>query len=198
VLLHTPNGVTAALCLWISSALSLTGLAFAVRALESRFGRMSLNEFHGHYEQVPALAVLFLITGLASVGFPGTIGFVPMELLFSGSFEEGLGVSAAIAAAAMFNGIAIIRAYFALFTGRKQLNSISLGIRPLERVGVIMITLTVFLGVWLSPDVVRSRLNTAQQLLQTSQVIEQGSQGGEVAAVLDSDELLVAAAEGGE
>lgn len=195
VLLHTPNGVTAALCLWISSALSLTGLAFAVRALESRFGPMSLNEFHGHYEQVPALAVLFLITGLASVGFPGTIGFVPMELLFSGSFQEGLAVSAAIAVVAMLNGIAIIRAYFALFTGRKQQNSISLGITPLERVGVIMIALTVFLGVWLSPDVVSSRLNTAEQLLETSQAIPQGLEGGEVAALFNGDELLVRAGE---
>lgn len=196
VLLNTPNGVTAALCLWISSALALTGLAFAIRALESRFGQMSLNEFHGHYEQVPALAVLFLITGLASVGFPGTVGFVPMELLFSGSFEEGLGVSAALAAAAMFNGIAVIRAYFALFTGRKQMASISLGITPLERVGVIMITLAVFLGVWLSPDVVSSRHNTAQQLLQSAQVGEPGIEGREVATALDAEPLLVVRGEG--
>ncbi|HRH99140.1 MAG TPA: proton-conducting transporter membrane subunit, partial [Prosthecobacter sp.] len=68
VMLHTSNGLTAALCLWISSALSLAGLAFSVRALEARFGALSLREHHGFYEQVPGLAVCFMITGLASVG----------------------------------------------------------------------------------------------------------------------------------
>jgi NADH-quinone oxidoreductase subunit M len=52
-----------------------------LRALEAHFGRLSLAEFHGLYEQVPALAVCFVMTGLASVGFRGTLGFVSAELL---------------------------------------------------------------------------------------------------------------------
>lgn len=165
VMLHTSNGLTSALCLWISSALSLAGLAFSVRALEARFGALSLREHHGFYEQVPGLAVCFMITGLASVGFPGTIGFVPMELLISGSADQGLGVSFILAIAAMFNGIAILRAYFALFTGKRTTTSVSLRKTPVERAGIILITLTVFLGGWFSPGVVASRHETADKLL---------------------------------
>jgi NADH-quinone oxidoreductase subunit M len=165
VLLHTAIGVTAALCLWMSTAITLSGLAFSIRALESRFGPMSLAQYHGHYEQVPGLAALFLITGLASVGFPGTMGFVPMELLFSSSYEKGLGVSGTLAAAAMLNGIAMLRAYFALFTGHKPQTSISLSVTWRERVGIVLITLVVFGGAWLTPSVVESRHQTAAQLL---------------------------------
>jgi NADH-quinone oxidoreductase subunit M len=166
VMLHTSNGLTAALCLWISSSLALAGLAFSVRALEARFGALSLRENHGFYEQVPGLAVCFLITGLASVGFPGTIGFVPMELLISGSAEQGLGVSFTLAIAAMFNGIAIMRAYFALFTGKRPTTSVSLQKTPTERIGIIVIALVVFLGGWFSPGVVASRHHTADKLLE--------------------------------
>jgi NADH-quinone oxidoreductase subunit M len=166
VTLHTSNGLTAALCLWISSSLALAGLAFSVRALEARFGALSLREHHGFYEQVPGLAVCFLITGLASIGFPGTIGFVPMELLISGSGDQGLWISFTLAIAAMLNGIAILRAYFALFTGKRPTTSVSLRKTPLERAGIIVITLVIFLGGWFSPGVVASRHHTADKLLE--------------------------------
>lgn len=166
LMLHTANSLTAALCLWISMPLSLAGLAFAVRALEARFGALSLREHHGYYEQVPALAICFLVAGLASVGFPGTIGFVPMELLISGSVEHGLGVSFTLAVAAMLNGIAILRAYFALFTGKRPTTSVSLQVTGLERAGIILIALIVFLGGWFSPGVVASRHHTAEKLLE--------------------------------
>ena len=166
VMLHTSNGLTAALCLWISTTLSLAGLALSVRALEARFGALSLREHHGYYEQVPGLAICFLITGLASVGFPGTIGFVPMELLISGSFDQGLWISVTLAFAAMLNGIAIMRTYFALFTGRRPTTSVSLQVTSTERLGIIIIALVVFLGGWFSPAVVASRHRVADELLQ--------------------------------
>jgi len=168
VLMRTPNGLTAALCLWISASLALAGLAFSLRALEARFGSLSLREHHGFYEQVPGLAICFLITGLASVGFPGTIGFVPMELLITSSVSKGLGITAALAFAAMFNAIAIMRAYFALFTGRSPTTSISLRTTTAERSGIIAISLIVFLGGWFSPAVVESRHRTANRLLGES------------------------------
>jgi len=166
VMLHTSNSLTAALCLWISTTLSLAGLALSVRALEARFGDLSLQDHHGYYEQVPGLAICFLITGLASVGFPGTIGFVPMELLISGSVDQGLGISLTLAFAAMLNGIAIMRAYFALFTGKRPTTSVSLQVTPTERLGIVILALVVFLGGWLSPSVVASRHRVADELLQ--------------------------------
>ena len=68
--LHTELSLTASLCLWFSVILSLGGFGLTLRALEARFGRLSLTDYHGLYEHSPTLAVCFLLTGLASVGLP--------------------------------------------------------------------------------------------------------------------------------
>ena len=165
VLLGSVTGLTAALCLWVSTAIALACLAFSLRAVEARFGRLPLTQFHGLYDQVPGLAVTFLLTGLACVGFPGTVGFLPMELLFAGSVDHGLGVSVALALAAMFNGVAILRAYFALFTGRRPATTLSLATTRLERAGIVLIALIVVAGTWIPSTFIASRHQVAEQLL---------------------------------
>ena len=87
-----------------------------------------------------------VITGLATVGFPGTVGFVPMELLISGSIEQGLEFSLTLAIATMFNGLAVMRAYFALFTGKQPSTSVSLQVTPNERIGIIIIAILIFVN----------------------------------------------------
>ncbi len=72
----TPIALTGGLCVWISVGMSLAGFGLTLRALEARTGRLSLTNFHGLYDHMPSLAVFFLLTGLASIGFPGTVGFV--------------------------------------------------------------------------------------------------------------------------
>src|SRR5207245_149416 len=80
-------GTIEELCVWFSVLLSLGGFGLTLRALEARHGRLSLTSYYGLYEQSPTLAVCFLLTGLASVGFPGTVGFVSTELLVDGAVE---------------------------------------------------------------------------------------------------------------
>lgn len=167
VLAATASSLTAALCLWISAMLSLAGLGFAIRALEARFGELSLRQHHGYYEQVPGLAICFFVTGLATVGFPGTIGFIPMELLISGSTDQGLAITMTLVVAAMFNALAIMRAYFALFTGKRPTTSVSLQVTPRERVGVMVMASLVFIGGWFSPSIVESRHRVIDKLLES-------------------------------
>ena len=166
VLAATPSSLTAALCLWISAVLSLAGLGFAIRALEARFGELSLSKHHGYYEQVPGLAICFFVTGLATVGFPGTIGFIPMELLISGSTDQGLGITFALVVVAMFNGLAIMRAYFSLFTGKRPTTSVSLQVTPRERVAIVIVATVIFIGGWFSPSIVESRHRVIDKLLE--------------------------------
>jgi NADH-quinone oxidoreductase subunit M len=117
--------------------LSLGGLGLTVRALESRVGRLSLNCFNGLYDHSPALAVCFLVTGLATVGFPGTAGFVAAEMLVDGAVEASPWVGLGVVTAAALNGIAIVRAYFLLFTGAKHGATVPLGITLKERIAVL-------------------------------------------------------------
>jgi NADH-quinone oxidoreductase subunit M len=163
----TVLGLTGALCMWLSVALSLTGFGLTLRALEARRGRLSLVEYHGVYEHTPGLAICFLLTGLASVGFPGTFGFIGAELLIDGAVQAYpyLGVTVAIVAA--LNGIAVVRAYFILFTGTPHVSSVSLQIRGRERLAVLTLAALILGGgIYPQPGVV-SRHHAASALLQS-------------------------------
>lgn len=149
--LHTATSLSGALGLWVSAALSLGGLGLVLRALEARHGRLSLSGYHGLYEQTPTLGVGFLLTGLACVGFPGTLGFIAVEVLVDGALEANLSVGIAMVVAAALNGIAVVRAYLLLFTGTRHKSAIPLPVTRRERVAVLVLSALV-LGGGLAPQ----------------------------------------------
>ncbi|MFN0055872.1 MAG: proton-conducting transporter membrane subunit [Planctomycetales bacterium] len=159
-------GLTGALCVWLSTSFSLGGLGLTLRALEARFGRLSLLDFHGLYEHSPTLAICFALTGLASVGFPGTLGYVGTEMLVDGAVEAYPHVGVALVIAAAFNGIAVVRAYFWLFTGTRHASSVSLGIMPRERLAVLLLAALILGGGIFPQPGVASRFHAAGLILQ--------------------------------
>jgi NADH-quinone oxidoreductase subunit M len=160
----SPIGLTGALSLWLSVALSLTGFGLTLRCVESRTGRVSLLEFHGLYQHVPMLAGLFLITGLASIGFPGTAGFVGLELLVEGAIRALPLVGASVVIVAALNGLAVMHAYFRIFTGRPHATSIDLRVRPAERVSVLILAALILGGGLYPQPGVTSRYHAAAEL----------------------------------
>jgi NADH-quinone oxidoreductase subunit M len=164
--LHTSLTLTGSLRLWSSVILSLGGLGLTLRALEARVGRLALTRFHGLYEHSPALAVCFLVTGLASVGFPGTAGFVAADLLVDGAVGASPWVGVGVIAAAALNGIAVVRAYFLLFTGARHGATLPLGITWRERVAVLTLAV-ILVGGGLAPQAgVASGYRAAEQILK--------------------------------
>jgi NADH-quinone oxidoreductase subunit M len=144
--LHTVLSLTGALFLWASVALSLGGLGITLRAVEARHGRLALDGHRGLYDESPTLAVGFLLTGLGSVGFPGTLGFVAAELLVDGAISANPLVGVGVAVAAGMNGIAIVRAYLALFTGARHASPVPMGITPRERFAVLTLAALILGG----------------------------------------------------
>ncbi|MBC7853021.1 MAG: oxidoreductase, partial [Pirellulaceae bacterium] len=162
----TPTALSGALYLWLSIGLSLVGFGLTLRALEARRGRLSLTEFQGLYEHTPALAICFILTGLASVGFPGTLGFVGAELLVHGVVETYPYIGVAVVMASALNGIALMRAYFILFTGTRYASSVSLQIGLRERLAVLALTALVLIGGLYPHPGIASRYQAAEELLQ--------------------------------
>ncbi len=167
--LVTPIGLTGALCVWLSVGLSLTGFGLTLRSIESRIGRVSLADYHGLYEQMPSLAGFFLLTGLAAIGFPGTIGFIAIELLVEGAVEVYPQVGSAVVIAAALNGIAILFAYFRIFTGRRCPTDVVLSARWPERVSVLLLTLLIIGGGLFPQPSVASRYHAAMELRRLRQ-----------------------------
>ena len=163
--LHTELSLTGSLCLWFSVILSLGGFGLTLRALEARFGRLSLAEYHGLYEHSPALAVCFLLTGLACVGFPGTLGFISTELLVDSAVEVSPYVGIAVVAAAALNGIAVVRAYLLIFTGARHQSTVSLGIGDRERFAVLTFSALILGGGFFPQPGVSTRHRAAAAIL---------------------------------
>jgi NADH-quinone oxidoreductase subunit M len=177
--LHTSISLTGALALWISVALSLAGFGLTLRAMEARFGRLGLAEFHGLYDHSPILAICFLLTGLASVGFPGTLSFVGAELLLDGAVEANLFVGLAVVLAAAINGIAVLRAYFKLFTGARRLSTVSLAIGLRERIAVLTLAALILGGGIFPQPGISSRYRAAIEILRNRQSHRQPDAGVE-------------------
>ncbi len=162
--LVTPIGLTGALCLWLSVGLSLTGFGITLRSLEARISRVSLADFHGLYRQMPMFSGFFLLTGLASIGFPLTIGFIGMDLLIEGAVHVFPQSGVMVVFVAALNGIAVLFAYFRIFTGRHNPTLIPMNVRLGERVAILILSVLILGGGLIPQPGVTSRYHAAQEL----------------------------------
>lgn len=163
----TPVALTGALCVWLSVALAVGGFGLTLRSVEARVGRLSLATFHGLFERMPRLGAFFLLTGLASIGFPGTIGFIAVELLVDGVVELSPYMGAAVVIASALNGLAILMAYSRIFTGSTHATTIDLRIRPWERIAVLVLAALILGGGLIPQPGVSSRYHAAMELMGT-------------------------------
>ena len=185
--LATEIGLTGALSTWISAGLALTGFGLTLRCIEARTGRLSLSEYHGLYPHVPVLGAFFLLTGLASIGFPGTIGFVGAELLFEGALDVSTLVGGCLVLAAALNGLAVLFVYFRIFTGHDTTVTIDLHMRPSERVAVLILTILILGGGVYPQPGISSRFHAANALIsKREQRLEEAQK-----TALNADEFTI-------
>lgn len=141
------------LAAWLVSGLAMAGFAMAIEALEARRGPLDLGRPSGAFHRVPRLAASFLVLGLASVGVPGTLGFVAEDLLVQGSVGSFPVLAFALIAATALNGVTVVRNFFILFTGSSR----HTGERDLTRREGIVLTVVlaalVGSGIWPAPVV---------------------------------------------
>jgi NADH-quinone oxidoreductase subunit M len=164
----SPQALAGSLVLWLSSALAFTGLTRTVLALEVRRGRLDLTRYHGGYEQMPPLAVSFLILGLACTGFPGTLGFIGQEMLTEGAVQEFPALGFFVVAAAALTGLAVLRMYFSLFCGARA-TALRQTLLRREVLAFGAVTALLVLGGLLPRTVVESRLEASHAILSHRQ-----------------------------
>jgi NADH-quinone oxidoreductase subunit M len=156
-------GIVGGLVWWLASGLSLAGFCMTLWLLESRRGPMSLAEFHGGAERMPALAAGFLVLGLASVGFPGTLGFIGGELLVDGAVETFPHVGFAVVAAAGLNAVTVLRLYYFLFCGTREVSPLAHRLRVREQAALaLLVGLLVGFGLYPRP-LLESRARAAAE-----------------------------------
>jgi NADH-quinone oxidoreductase subunit M len=154
-----------ALAIWVSSGLSLTGIGLVAWALESRAGRLELDAAQGRFADAPALAAFFLLFGLASLGFPGTLSFVADDLIVAGSLGDQFHAGGLVILATVFAGIAVVRGWFRIFGGPSGVDAPRHQVVRRERVPLIILLAVLFgLGLWPGPFV-QALENVAESLV---------------------------------
>ncbi|MFM7042986.1 MAG: oxidoreductase, partial [Planctomycetaceae bacterium] len=173
-----PTELCGALAVWISGGLALTGIGLVVWALESRAGPIAIDTLQGRFADAPALAAFFLLFGLASLGFPGTLSFVADDLIIAGSLDEHFLAGTLVIVATAFSGIAVIRAWFRLFGGPAPGDAPRHAVLPRERCTLAALLAVLFgLGLWPGPFV-QSLERVATSLLASRQSADPPAHSG--------------------
>ncbi|MEO0372093.1 MAG: NADH-quinone oxidoreductase subunit M [Pseudomonadota bacterium] len=100
-----PQGVDGAIFFMVSHGIALAALMLVVAALRDRVGSTDMAAFGGVAARMPVLAFGALIFTLASLGVPGTSGFVGLFLTMVGVFA-----AAPVIAALALVGLAVLAA----------------------------------------------------------------------------------------
>ncbi|KIG18679.1 NADH-ubiquinone oxidoreductase chain M [Enhygromyxa salina] len=111
------EGVAGAVVYWVCYGTAVTGLALTIWAVQARTGTTKISKLGGLVESCPRLTVAFAAFAVASVGFPGSLGFVAEDLMVHGVLERYPLLGISMIAATALNGIALIRALFRVFLG---------------------------------------------------------------------------------
>ncbi|MGQ0811463.1 MAG: complex I subunit 4 family protein [Nitrospiraceae bacterium] len=114
------QGLQGSLLTMINLGFSTAGLFFIAGFLYIRQHTTQLSAFGGIAKQVPLLATFFLLIGLASIGLPGTNGFVGEFLILLGAFQAKWWYGAIAV-----TGVIIGAAYFLWYYERAILGPLS-------------------------------------------------------------------------
>ncbi|MBI4818046.1 MAG: hypothetical protein HY791_17420 [Deltaproteobacteria bacterium] len=144
------DAITGALVQWTTVGVAVTGLGFIVACLEVRLG--DLTRVRGLSSPLPGLSVAFILFGVASVGFPGTLGFVGEDLLIHGVLESHPRLAAAMIVSTSLNGITLMRMYMRTFLGPVMIPAPNpVRMRPRERIAALAL-IAVLIGFGLAPS----------------------------------------------
>jgi NADH-quinone oxidoreductase subunit M len=148
------QGLQGSLLTMINLGFSTAGLFFIAGFLYSRQQTTQLAAFGGMAKQVPLLATFFLIIGLASIGLPGTNGFVGEFLILLGAFKAKWWFGAVAVLGVIFGA-----AYFLWYYERSMLGPLGAAVKgtmsdlqPRETIIAVSLSVMIlWIGLYPSP-----------------------------------------------
>lgn len=81
---------------------------------------ISLNRYHGYVQERPDLAIIFLISSMALVGFPFTPAFIAIDLMFTQIHAHQYGLVALTGVGFIFLELAALRIYARVYLGQHK------------------------------------------------------------------------------
>lgn len=127
-----PSSLHGALLQSVGSGVALTGVLVVVRAIDARCGTRDVRHLGGLVAHAPRGAAAFFVLSAATVGFPGSLGFVGEDLLVHGVLDAHPLVATTLLLATALNGITMFRAFCRTFLGRPADRPRTVGPLPID------------------------------------------------------------------
>jgi NADH-quinone oxidoreductase subunit M len=115
-----PEGLHGAMLQMLSLGLVSLGLLLTVSWIHARTGTTDLRFLRGLAKDFPRITWVFFLLGLASVGAPGSIGWVAEDLLLHSLLVLHPVIATLMLVAVVLNGITILRVFFQVFFGQPK------------------------------------------------------------------------------
>lgn len=184
------QGLQGSLLTMINLGFSTAGLFFLAGFLYTRRHSTQMQAFGGLAKKVPLLATFLLIVGLASIGLPGTNGFVGEFLILLGAFQAHW-----LYGAVAVTGVIFGAAYFLWYYERAMLGPLAQSagqaiadLHPRELVIAVSLSVMIFwIGLYPAPFL-RMMNGSVQALVHR---LERGSAVAQSQVGVRSEELGV-------
>lgn len=150
----TYQGVQGAVIQMISHGVVSGALFLCVGVIYDRIHTREISRYGGLVERMPKYAIVFMVFMLASVGLPGTSGFVGEFLILVGVFQVNTWVAALATTGIILGAAYMLYLYRRVIFGKlekEDLKSI-LDLKPREiAIFVPLIIVTLWMGIWPAP-----------------------------------------------
>ena len=175
IFLVNQQGLEGAMIQMISHGVVSAALFLCVGVIYDRMHTRQISFYGGLVNKMPAYATVFMIFMLASVGLPGTSGFVGELLVILGAFKFStfiaIGASLGIILSAVYMLYLYKRIIFGVITNEKVKNILDLDLR--EKIILIPLLLTVFL-IGIFPNIFLDPMRQSIEIIITNYEIANG------------------------
>jgi NADH-quinone oxidoreductase subunit M len=144
----TVQGVEGALIQMLSHGLVSAALFLCVGVIYDRLHTREINRFGGLAARMPRYAAVFMLFTLASVGLPGTSGFVGEFLVLLGVFQVDSTVALFACSGLVLGAAYMLTLYRRMFFGRLVRDDLK-GLADLSRREIVMFLPLIGLVVWM-------------------------------------------------
>ncbi len=144
----TPQGISGALFQMLSHGVVAGALFLCVGVIYDRLHTREISRYGGLVHRMPKYATVFMLFMMASVGLPGTSGFVGELLVILGAFQVNTWVAALMATGLIFGAAYMLFLYRRIIFGKLEKEDVK-AMQDMTGREVLMFAPLVVLVLWM-------------------------------------------------
>ncbi len=173
----TVQGVEGAIYMMLSHGIVSAALFLIVGVVYDRIHSREISAYGGLVHRMPAYALIFMLFMLASVGLPGTAGFVGEFLILVGAFKANTWVAALAATGLILSAAYMLYLYRRVIFGKLTKDSLAaIGDMNAREIAVFapLVVLVIFMGVYPGPFLEIMHVSVTNLLTQVDTALNAG------------------------